>query len=139
MTNLFPIMQPQTAEASGVSKRFIETAWDFEKNIPIYKNGSPVLITGMDAVLVWAWNALQTPRYLHDIYTWDYGNEMDSFIGKPYTDELKQSEAPRLVRECLMINPYITDVRDILVDFSDTHLSVTCTIITVYGEVKLYV
>ena len=137
--SLFPILQPRAADPSGVSGLYVETAWDFEKNRPIYKNGAPVLITGKDAVFVWAYNALQTPRFIYDIFTWDYGNELESLIGKPFTDELKQSEAPRYIRECLMINPYITDVKDITVSFFDSHLEISCTIVTVYGEVKLYV
>jgi len=137
--NLFPILQPRAAGTTGLSGLYVEAAWDYEKNTPVYKNGSPVLVTGLDAVLVWAHNALQTPRFLHEIFTWDYGNELDSLIGKPFTDELKRSEAPRLVRECLLINPYITDVTDILVSFGGSLLEISCTINTVYGEVRLNV
>ena len=115
----------------------MEAAWDFEENRPIYKNGSPLMVSGRDAVLVWAWNALNAPRYEHEIFTWAYGNEALSLIGKPYTDELKQSEAARYVRECLGINPYITEVKDIAVGFEEGRLRVSCTICTAYGEVPL--
>ena len=137
--NLFPIIQPQIAEKNGASGLYVETAWDYEQNVPIYRGGSPVLITGGEAVMVWAWNALKTPRFFYEIFTYDYGNELESLIGKPFTDDLKQSEAPRYIRECLMINPYITDVRDIIVTFTDDLLEISCTIETVYGEVKLHV
>lgn len=135
--NLFPIIQPQTAEINTELPLYKEVKWDFEKNIPIFKNGSPVIVTGKEAVLVWAWKALHTPRFRHEIYTWDYGCEVESLIGQPFTEELKQSEAVRYVKECLMINPYITDVTNVSVSFADGKLSISCTIETIYGEVTI--
>jgi hypothetical protein len=137
--NLFPIVQPQAAEKPGAEGLYAEIAWDYESNTPIYRNGSPVFVSGSDAVLVWAWNAMQTPRFVHEIFTWDYGNEIEGMIGKPFTDELKKAEVPRLVREGLMINPYITGVKNITVAMDGDHLEISCRIETVYGEVALNV
>lgn len=137
--SLFPIIQPQISETDMELSLFKEVKWDFEKNIPIFKNGSPVIVTGKEAVLIWAWKALNTPRFLHEIYTWDYGNESESLIGQPFTEELKQSEAARYVRECLLINPYISAVPNIDAAFSDGVLKINCTIETIYGEVEVNV
>lgn len=136
---LFPIIQPQAAETATDLKPFKEVKWDFENNIPVFKNGSPVIVTGKEAVLIWAWKALNTPRFLHEIYTWDYGNESESLIGQPFTEELKQSEAARYVRECLIINPYITAIPFVEVAFVDGVLKINCTIETIYGEAKVNV
>ena len=35
------------------------------------------IVEGLDAIKVWIWLALQTPRYRYPIYTWDYGNEFE--------------------------------------------------------------
>jgi len=137
--NIFPMIQPQTVEKPTKLKLYKEIKWDFEKNIPVFKNGSPVIVTGKEAVLVWAWKALQTPRYRYEIYTWDYGNEIESLIGQSFSEELKQSEASRYVKECLLINPYISDVKNITVTFYDNVLHIECTLETVYGEVDLSV
>lgn len=137
---LFPSIQPTAAaEAASASKLYREVKWNFENNVPVFRRGAPVIVSGKDAVLVWAWKALHTQRGRHEIYTRGYGNEAESLIGQPYTDELKQAEAMRYVRECLVINPYITDVTDISVKFADGTLSIACTINTVYGEVSLNV
>ncbi len=136
---LFPIIQPRASEAITGPKLYKEVRWDFENNIPIFKNGSPVVVTGKEAVLVWAWKALHTPRFRYGIYTWDYGNEAESLIGQAFTDELKQSEAIRYVEECLLINLYITGLSGVAVSFSDAVLSIRCTIETVYGEVEINV
>ncbi len=139
--SLFPSIQPAVHEApvNTTSELYREVQWDFDNNIPIYKNGSPVVITGKNAVLVWAWKALNTPRFRHVIYTWNYGNETDSLIGRPYSDAIKRSEAARYIRECLLINPYISDVSNVSVSFLDGALSVKCRINTIYGEADINV
>ena len=135
--NIFPIIQPAAVMTETELPLYKEVDWDFEHNIPVYKNGSPSIVTGLRAVLVWAWKALHVQRYRYEIYSWDHGNEIESLIGQPYTDELKKAEAVRYVRECLLINPYITDVRDIAITFADNKVTVQCRIITVYGEAEI--
>lgn len=137
--SIFPIIQPQISEEVTELKLYKEVDWDYENDIPIFNNGSPVIVSGKGAVLVWAWKALHTSRYMYEIYTWDYGNEVESLIGQPFTEELKQSEATRYVRECLLVNPYITSVNDITVAFTDDDLNISCSIETIYGEVELNV
>lgn len=137
--NLFPIIQPQISETATELPLYKEIKWDYENNRPVFLNGSPVIVTGKEAVLVWAWKALHTSRYLHEIYTWDYGNEAESLIGQPFTDELKKSEASRYAEECLLVNPYITGVENITVAFAKDGIDISCTIVTIYGEVNVYV
>ena len=50
--NLFPMIQPELELKDASLPMYKEIAWDFEHNIPIYKNGSPKWITGKEAVLV---------------------------------------------------------------------------------------
>lgn len=134
---IFPIIQPTIEAAIKTLPIYRETAWDYVTDRPVYKNGSPIIIEGKEAVEVWVWNALQTVRRRHEIYTWDYGNDLESLIGQPYTEELKRSEAIRYVRECLMVNPYITDVNDIAVAFADGILFISCSVSTIYGAIKI--
>jgi hypothetical protein len=137
--SIFPIIQPLSSESETELKLYKEVKWDFESDIPIIINGSLAIVTGKEAVLVWAWKALHTSRYRHEIYTWDYGCEVESLIGQPFTDELKRAEAARYVKECLLINPYITGVEDITVTSAEDLLSISCTIQTIYGEVDVNV
>ncbi len=80
-----------------------------------------------------------TPRFHHSVYTWGYGNEVESLIGKPFTPAVKRSEAVRYVRETLMTNPYIRAVRQVDVTFQDDDLTISCEVETIYGEVRVYV
>lgn len=136
-TTLFPSIQPEIADTPIELELYKEVKWDFEKNIPVYQSGSPVILTGKEAVFVWAWKALTTQRFRYEIYTWDFGSEIESLIGQPFTDELKQSEAARYVQECLLINPYITGVLNVNVTFNDEIIKISCTIETIYGEVDI--
>jgi len=138
---LFPIIQPlaNSESSSDTTELYKEVQWDYENNMPVFKSGSPVIITGRNAVLVWAWKALHVPRFRYVIYTWDYGNEVESLIGQPFTEDLKRSEAARYVQECLLINPYITGVNNITVNFNDGIMLVSCSLSTVYGEVDVSV
>lgn len=134
--SIFPMIQPPAADGAASALPLCrEVAWDYTNNIPIFRRGEPVEVTGKEAVKVWIWKALHTARYRYEIYTTDYGSEFESLIGQAYTPQLKEAEAPRYLRECLLINPYITAVKNISVSFADACLSVSGTAETIYGEV----
>lgn len=119
------------AEALPLCK---EVAWDFEHNVPIFRGGEPVVVTEKEALKVWIWKAIRTPRFRYEIYTWAYGSEFENLLGQAYSDSVKTAEAPRYLRECLLVNPYITQVKDISVSFESAKLTVRGTAVTIYGE-----
>lgn len=139
MSGIFPSIQPEIEETAEQLPLCREIAWDFDRGVPVFSGGRPVEVTGAEAVKVWAWKALSTVRFRHDIYTWDYGNEAEDLIGKAFTAQVKESEAVRYVREALLPNPYITEVRQADVTFSGDRLTISCTVLTIYGEVNIYV
>lgn len=136
---IFPIIQPELTAIDAEMPLYKEVAWDFDKGQPIFENGSPVFITGKEAVKVWVWKALITRRTLYEIYTHNFGDDVETLIGQNFTVSTKQAEAARYVREALEINPYITDVSNITVDFSDSRLTIAVTVTTIYGEVDVVV
>lgn len=115
-----------------------EVAWDFVLDPPIWRSGSPLYVTGADAVLVWAWNCIHTERFAHDVFTAAYGQDLAGLIGQPYGDEVRQSEAIRKLREALMINPYITAVDQVSARFEGAMLIVSFRMHTIYGEVAIH-
>ncbi len=136
-TTLFPIIGDVSTTATETAlPMYREVACD-EGGLPIWKNGNPVIVQGKEAVRLWVMTALRTNRYFHGIYTNQFGCELTSLIGKGFSDDVKTSEAPRMVREALLVNPYITSVSDIEVAFSDTTLTITATVNTIYGEVSI--
>lgn len=136
--SLFPVIDPQeaTKETAQALPLCREVAWDFENDVPRFRGGQPILVEGKEALKVWIWRALRTARYRYEIYTWDYGSEFESLLGQAYTDSVKTAEAPRYLRECLLVNPYIQEVKDIDVSFASARLDVRGTAVTIYGEVS---
>lgn len=139
MTDLFPIIQPEAVQEETELPLYREVKWDFEKGEPVFRGGEPVVVEGAEAIRTWVWKALVTERARYEIYSWDFGSEVESLIGQPYTDELKRAEAVRYVREALEINPYITEVTAASVDFDNGVLTIDVTVDTVYGEVQAHV
>lgn len=139
MTDLFPMIQPEAVEEETELPLYREVKWDFEKGEPVFRGGEPVVVEGAEAIKTWVWKAIVTERARYEIYSWDFGSEVESLIGQPYTDELKRAEAVRYVREALEINPYITEVTAASVDFDNGVLTIDVTVDTVYGEVQAHV
>lgn len=136
---LFPIIQPQLQEVNTELPLYKEVAWDFTTGKPIFREGSPVFVTGKEALKVWIYKALLTPRTGFAIYTWNFGNEANALVGQNFTAETKRAEAARYVREALLVNPYITKVSEVTVDFAGSKLTINAAVETVYGEVDVLV
>lgn len=137
--SIFPMVQPVSdgPDETQTLPPARETAWDYVNDLPVFRRGEPVIVTGKEAVKVWIWNAVHTERYRHEIYSWAYGSELHSLVGQAYSEALKTAEAPRYLRECLLVNPYITAVNNITVEFEDDRLTVAGTVETIYGEVLI--
>ncbi len=114
-----------------------EVAWDYEADKPIFRQGEPVIVTGLDAVLVWAWNTLKNERFRYRHHSRSYGCEMERLIGQTFHGDLKRAEAARYFREALEINPYITGVEGITARLEGATLHVTGTIRTIYGDKEM--
>ena len=106
---------------------------------PLFAGGNPVVVSGLEAVKSWAWRAIQTARYRYSSFSWDYGCELESLVGKPYQAETKRSEAVRYVQDALLVSPYITacSVSDVTFDGSTLHMEVEIS--TIYGKEGFHV
>ena len=134
---LFPMIQPTLSTPEQPPTMAREVSWDFERDEPVLRRGEPQFVTGAEAVAVWAWNALSTVRYRQEIFSWDYGCEVETLTGQSYSSETKKAEAARYVREALLQSPYITGVEDIRVSFAGSTLRISCKVQTVYGPLRI--
>lgn len=135
--SLFPfVSNTDDVKVDNTFPLYKEVAWDFKRNIPILENRDFKIVEGNEAIKVWVYKAILTPRYNYSIYTWDYGSELLDLIGKAYTPSLTKEEAKRLIKEALEINPYILEVEITDIGFKDSLLSATVKVKTIYeGEV----
>ena len=137
---LFPIVTP-AGEATRQQNLplYRDVAWDFEQDRPVFRRGEPVIVTGAEALRVWAYNALKTVRYRHEIWSFDYGCELERLVGQPYAQETKRAEAIRYIQEALLANPYITAVTVSSLDFDGSTFSADVAVSSIYGEVATHV
>ena len=136
--SIFPFISPSpNLEESNNFPLYREIAWDFKKNEPIIENGEFKIVEGNEAIKTWVYLALLTPNKQYPIYSWDYGTEVKELIGKNYTKALTKAEAQRLIEECLIINPYIVDVRVVDTYFKENTLTCDIKITTIYGDLEV--
>lgn len=95
------------------------------------------IVEGKEAIKVWIWFALQTPRYRYYIYSWDYGSEFEELIGQRYTEEYIDTEVRRMTEDCLLVNKNIQSLTDFSVNMEDCCLTMSFTANTIYGDVKV--
>ena len=138
--SLFPfISNTDEVKVDNTFPMYKEVAWDFKKNIPILENGDFKIVEGNEAIKVWILKTLLINRYEFEIFSWDYGSELISLIGKAYTPSLTKEEAKRYIKEALEINPYIINIDVVDVNFSDAILHGEVKIKTIYGEDDLLI
>jgi len=96
-------------------------------------------VSGVEAIKVWAWFALQVPRYRFRQFTWNYGTEAEELIGKNYGVDFEISELKRYITECLTVHPNITEVTDFDTSFDGTTLYARFTLVTDFGEARMQI
>ncbi|WP_407312034.1 DUF2634 domain-containing protein [Desulfosporosinus sp. SB140] len=116
-----------------------EYAWDFTNNQFLLIDGKSVFVTGRDAVKIWAWKALQTPKGVYKAYSLNFGNELESLINQSLSKAAMSSEVERYLKESLLVNPYITGISNITLSVEGSKTSVSFTASTIYGEVTVVV
>ena len=93
------------------------------------------IVTGKEAIKVWIWLALKTPRYRYYIYSWDYGQEFEDLIGQGYTDEYIETETQRMTEDRLLVNEHIDSITDYSMSNQNGTVTISFTANTMYGEI----
>ena len=139
MRQLFPMFPGSAAQAQAGLPLYRDVAMDYDRGVPMFSGGEPVLVTGLEAVRSWAWRAVKTARYVWSCFTWDYGCELEALVGQPYRQDTRRSEAVRYVEEALTVSPYITAASASVEGFSGSTLQISVQVKTVYGEANIRV
>lgn len=126
-----------------------ELDYDFETNQIKLANGAPKIVEGLPAIKIWIHKTLRTQRFRYDAYTWDYGTEFDDFISEGLSRESVTSETRRTIKEALLVNKRIIDIKNIQITFGDSDalgnvtntykMNVSLDAVTIYGEVSVNV
>lgn len=114
-----------------------EVAVDFNTGQPVLEtDGTFRLVSGLEAVRVWVWRALQhdNTRFAYSAHTVSYGNQFHLLTGKALPQA--ESRLAGLVREALLVCPYITGVERFSFTREGSRLVAAFTVRTVYGEMS---
>lgn len=77
---------------------------------------------------------LNTERYEHLIYSWDYGVEFEDLIGQPHSYVIPEIE--RRVTEALLQDERITSVSDFTFEKMKDKLHVNFVVNTIFGTLE---
>ena len=90
------------------------------------------IVEGKEAIKVWIWNCLKTQRFRYPIYSWDYGTDLEQYIGQTVSEEFLNADCEDEIREAMLVNPYITDIEDFTAD-----LNISFTAVTKFGDAEV--
>ena len=102
---------------------------DIEKNI-IYN-----FCDGLEAMKQTIYCILNTERFDHLIYSWNYGIELKHLIGESTTFVIPELE--RVIKEALLQDTRIIDVNNFNFDVKQNEILVTFTVITTLGNIEM--
>ncbi|RJX40863.1 DUF2634 domain-containing protein [Paenibacillus pinisoli] len=89
-------------------------------------------IYGLDAVKQAVFKALQTVRFNHDIYDFDYGHELPLLLGS--NPIFAESEAKRLIEEALMTDDRIDRIDQITTEVAGEQIMIRFVVHTAFGS-----
>lgn len=91
-------------------------------------------VDGLEAIRQAIYLMLETERFTHAIYSWDYGFEKSKFTGAP--NELVAFELEGAIKEALMQDDRIIDVKDFEIKREKDVAAVMFTAVTELGNIE---
>ena len=127
--------EEQKAEDTKDLPLFKEMAINFETGEILTKNGEIVILEGKEALNVWIWKALKTERNRFKAYSSNFGSDIYKEIGYVYDRTIKEQLMINEIIDTLLVNPYITNVYDFDMLYSDETLSLNINfkVDSIYG------
>lgn len=112
----------------------VEYAYDFAKNELKTLGGRYYTVSGLEALKIWAYKKLLTPRAAYPAYSTAYGHTLTEVFGLA-DREIVQAEIKKRLEEALD-SPYIKALKDFSFAFEGGHVTVRFTIESVFGEIE---
>lgn len=90
---------------------------------------------GLEALKQAIYKVLNTERYEYPIYSFNYGIELESLIGKDPV--YVQIELKRRIQECLLRDKRISEVDNFKFEFNGDQLKCTFDVHSIYGDLTV--
>jgi len=125
-------MIPYRSELGAVVReRLAENTFYLDESSGVVRG----MVDGHEAVRQAAWLILHTERYLHLIYSFDYGTELAGLGGS--RDNFLFPEIKRRVTEALLVDDRIRGTSEFTFSRVRTRVEVGFVVHTVYGEMEM--
>ncbi len=92
-------------------------------------------VDGLEALQQAIYKVLNTEKYEYPVYSFSYGIELESLIGKEIA--YVKVELKRRIRECLLQDSRIKSVDNFIFDVSGDNLSCVFDVTSIYGETTI--
>ncbi|WP_138751795.1 DUF2634 domain-containing protein [Paenibacillus sinopodophylli] len=100
------------------------------------ENGRVIgVVDGLEAVKQAVYKILQSPRYEHDIYSFDYGHELTRLLGR--SPQYVQSEVTRLITEGLTQDDRIQTVEGVRISTAEDNMLVVFNVVSSFGSFEV--
>lgn len=108
--------------------------FDYKTNSYVMEAGTPVEVTGKEAVKAWLEQVIRTAQGRYDIYPSDFGARLQDLVGRKIPKGLELSEFNRQLKETARYLPAIREVSRATYD--GEAIQCTVTMETVTGETE---
>lgn len=126
-------MTPSVDEALNANIVAQEQKPSLTWKLDLSSNRVKGMIDDKDAILQAVEKILLTERYAYRIYSWNYGSELQFYIGKD--TDFVLADAERTIREALLQDDRILDIKDFSTKQVDLNsVSVSFTVVSVAGS-----
>lgn len=126
-------MTPSVDEALNANIVAQEQKPSLTWKLDLSSNRVKGMIDDKDAILQAVEKILLTERYAYRIYSWNYGSELQFYIGKD--TDFVLADAERTIREALLQDDRILDIQDFSTKQVDLNsVSVSFTVVSVAGS-----
>ena len=92
------------------------------------------IVEGTEALKVWIWLCLKTQRFRYPIFSWDYGIDIDQYIGEALSDEYLETDLRDEISDALCVNPYITGISNYVFERIGEKVRVSFSVDNTLGE-----
>lgn len=135
-TNLFALMEDDEIKTDEVKddEQIVLREFDIDFETGLLTGE---VVTGVEALKVWAWLALKTARYRYLIYSWQYGSELETLIGSPYSEATTRDKVRTFIESALEPRQEITGISDYTCTFSGDTVTAAFKLDTIYGEEEM--
>ena len=130
--------QEQQEKLQNDMPLFKEISIDFDTGEFVIQDGDLVILEGTEALKVWIWKTLKTERNRYLIYSNSYGNDLADNIGQIYDKVTKDALMINEIKECLLVNPYITNIYNFNIETTENerHPIINFNVDTIYGTTE---